>query len=249
MSLSIDSNRWAELVADLGRVDANVTYYALSLTASPDGQIQRSTQTEYVGGGSKRMWEMRQASPVCPDKMRAAWKALGQSSVVVNAPPGLSFFLRVGGNAVVAEPLVRQWFSEMLEPIECAPSRFGEGVRPIVTATKSQLQHAPSRKARMEILKRDQFRCMACGQRPSEDVNIELHVHHVRPFGEGGLTEMHNLLTLCQTCHTGLDPHFEWQLLELIPDGLIASPAVPEEDRDFFTEGVRRYRELIARRL
>lgn len=249
VSISMDSDARAEFVAELNRIDEDVIYYALTMTAGPDGQMQWSTQTQYTGVGSKPMWEMRAASSVYPDKMRAAWKALGQGSIVVSTQRALLFFMRSGGNAVIAEPLFKQWFSKLLEPTECPPSRFGEGVRSVATLTKAQLQHAPSRKVRMEALKRDQFRCKSCGQRPSEDVNVELHVHHVRPFGQGGLTEMHNLLTLCQTCHTGLDPHFEWQLLEMIPDGLIAPTAMLKEDCGSFTESVRRYREAIATQL
>lgn len=79
---------------------------------------------------------------------------------------------------------------------------------------------------------------------PAEDVNVRLDVHHVRPFGLGGLTEEQNLLTLCQTCHTGLDPHFEWQLLGMIPDGLVMPTADAEFDGETFGDDVRRYREI-----
>jgi hypothetical protein len=36
----------------------------------------------------------------------------------------------------------------------------------------------------------------------------------------GGLTEIDNLITLCHTCHIGLDPHFELGLYGLMSDGL-----------------------------
>lgn len=248
MTISPGSEAWAAFAAELGRIDDDVTYYTMTLTASPDGQMQWSTQTHFVGNGSKPLWEMRAASPVLADRMRKLWSSIGQRSIVVNSERSLVLFMRAGGNAVVAEPIFKKWFGQMLEPIECVPGRLGEGTRPLASATPAQLQHAPSRKTRMEVLKRDQFRCKACGQRPSEDANIQLHVHHVRPFGQGGLTEMHNLLTLCHTCHTGLDPHFEWQLLSLIPDGLVAPIVQLQDDRDF-TEGVRRYRDVVAAEL
>lgn len=222
MTKSLDSQARDDLAAELQRIDEDVTYYALTLTASPDGQLQRTTQTQLVQGGSKPMWEMRTASRVRPEKMRYLWKAIGQPSVVVNSERTLMFFMRAGGNAVIAEHVFREWFGDLLEPVECVPSRLGEGVRTLASATPAELQHAPLRTLRMEVLKRDQFRCKACGQRPAEDPNIVLHVHHVRPWGQGGLTGMRNLLTLCHTCHTGLDPHFEWQLLTMIPDGIVA---------------------------
>ncbi|WP_341925948.1 HNH endonuclease signature motif containing protein [Nocardioides psychrotolerans] len=195
------------------------------------------------------MWEMRTASPVNAENMRYLWKETGQPSVVVNSERTLTFFMRAGGNAVIAEPVFRQWFGNLLEPVECVPSRVGEGIRAVSSATPAELQHAPSRNIRMEVLKRDQFRCKACGQRPAEDPNIVLHVHHVRPWGQGGLTGMHNLLTLCHTCHTGLDPHFEWQLLTMVPDGVVATMPELEDNLKAFAEGVRRYREIVAAQL
>lgn len=242
----MNSDAFDELAAELGRIDEGSTYYALTLTASHDGAVQWNTQTQFVGSGSKPMWEMRAASPVIPQNMRDLWGSIGQSSIVVNSERALVLFMRAGGNAVIAEPLFKEWFGKLLEPVECVPTRLGEGVRTRVAATPAQLQHAPSRKTRMEILKRDEFRCRACGQRPSEDANVILHVHHVRPFGQGGLTEMHNLLTLCQTCHTGLDPHFEFQLLSMVPNGLVAPDfQVSTPDTDF-AEGIRRYRDVVA---
>lgn len=248
MTISPGSEAWIQFAAELDRINAEVTYYAMTLTASTDGQMQLSTQTHFVGNGSKPLWEMRAASPVHAENMRELWRSIGQPSIVVNTERSLLFFMRAGGNAVVVEPIFTQWFGHMLEPVECVPTRLGEGARPLANASPGQLQHAPSRKARMEVLKRDQFRCKACGQRPSEDPNIQLHVHHVRPFGQGGLTEAHNLLTLCHTCHTGLDPHFEWQLLSMIPDGLVAPEVLLHDDRDFI-EGVRRYRDAAAAEL
>lgn len=165
MSEPVKARTRDELLAELQRVDEAATYYALTLTATADGQLRRTTQTRFVGAGSKPMWEMRAASPVYPKKMRAAWRELGQNSLVVNSDRSLVFFLRAGGNAVIAEEVFARWFGEMLEPTECAPSRLGEGVRPVANATQAQLQHAPSRKARMAILKRDEYRCKVCGQR------------------------------------------------------------------------------------
>jgi hypothetical protein len=249
VTTSTNSDSLAELVAELGRIELDTTYYALTLTASSEGEVQWGTQTQFVGSGSKPMWEMRAASPVIPDHMRDLWNGIGQKSIVVNSKRALMLLMRAGGNGVVAEPLFKEWFGRLLQPVECVPTRLGEGVRSRATATPAQLQHAPSRSMRMEALKRDEFRCRACGQRPSEDVNVILHVHHVRPFGQGGLTEMHNLLTLCQTCHTGLDPHFEFQLLSMVPDGMVAPDfevAIPDTD---FADGVQRYRAVVAAQL
>lgn len=236
----------SDLTRQLSHIDEDVTYYALTLTADETGRAQTQTQTQYVGPGSKPLLEMRAASPVDPQAMRDAWRLIGQRSVVVNTDRALAFLLRAGGNAVVAEPVFARRFGSFLIPVECATSRFGEGVRPLSTVSAEQLRHAPTPKLRNGVLKRDQYRCMACGQRPAEDVNIILHVHHVRPHGQGGLTEEHNLLTLCHTCHTGLDPHYEMLLLGMIPDGLVMPYESVHTEVDSFDDAVRRYREAMT---
>jgi HNH endonuclease len=63
-----------------------------------------------------------------------------------------------------------------------------------------------------------------------------------RPWQYGGLTERDNLITLCQTCHEGLDPHYEPSLqFKVVP------PLMPSTDghRELW-EGVRRYREIVG---
>lgn len=96
MTIAPGSEAWAELAAELGRVDDDVTYYTITLTASTDGQIQWNTQTCFVGIGSKTPWEMRAASPVSAERMRNLWSSIGQRSIVANEATE-----HLGGNHVV----------------------------------------------------------------------------------------------------------------------------------------------------
>lgn len=111
------------------------------------------------------------------------------------------------------------------------------------------LQRAPSRKARMDVLKRDRFRCKACGRSPHNNTDIELHVHHIIPWGGGGLTETDNLITLCMTCHDGLDPHYEPRLFELIDKTWNSEDigSLHDEHVREYAEGVMRYRVKMGR--
>jgi 5-methylcytosine-specific restriction endonuclease McrA len=52
---------------------------------------------------------------------------------------------------------------------------------------------------RYKVLKRDNFKCVACG-RTVED-GIKLHIDHKIPYSLGGLTEFSNLQTLCNECN------------------------------------------------
>src|SRR5258708_3087035 len=71
-----------------------------------------------------------------------------------------------------------------------------------------------------------------------------LHVHHICPHGMGGLTELGNLVTLCHTCHGGLDPHYEARLLSMVPG--TASSMAADLCLSGYEEGRRLYRQLSA---
>ncbi|WP_090804132.1 HNH endonuclease [Asanoa ishikariensis] len=104
----------------------------------------------------------------------------------------------------------------------------------------------------MEVLTRDGFRCRACGRSPNDHVDLELHVHHIRPWGMGGLTHPLNLITLCNTCHRGLPArngpdHYVRAFHDLVP----RNTAGPEVERGAiqYRDAVLRYRECVVRRL
>ncbi len=48
---------------------------------------------------------------------------------------------------------------------------------------------------RLEVLKRDNWRCQWCGERTN------LHVHHIRHRSQMGTDAEANLITLCADCH------------------------------------------------
>ena len=56
---------------------------------------------------------------------------------------------------------------------------------------------------RFKVLKRDNFKCCACGASPAKNPNVELHVDHIIPWSKGGETTIDNLQTLCSKCNLG----------------------------------------------
>ena len=56
---------------------------------------------------------------------------------------------------------------------------------------------------RFLVLKRDNFKCCACGASPAKDPSVELHIDHIIPWSKGGETEIDNLQTLCSKCNLG----------------------------------------------
>lgn len=51
---------------------------------------------------------------------------------------------------------------------------------------------------RMQILSRDEFTCLKCGE-PYPEYNLE--VDHIIPLHQGGPDNVSNLQTLCKSCH------------------------------------------------
>lgn len=63
-------------------------------------------------------------------------------------------------------------------------------------------RHIPLR-VRYNILKRDNFKCIACGRSPATTAGLELHIDHIEPWSKGGPNEPENLRTLCWDCNLG----------------------------------------------
>lgn len=61
----------------------------------------------------------------------------------------------------------------------------------------------PSIRLRWKVLRRDNFKCCACGSSPAITPGIELHVDHIIPWSKGGDTIVENLQTLCSKCNLG----------------------------------------------
>ncbi|EIV21923.1 HNH endonuclease [Mycobacteroides abscessus subsp. abscessus] len=96
----------------------------------------------------------------------------------------------------------------------------------------------------MRVIKRDKYRCVICGRRAMDHIDLELHVHHLIPWRMAGPTAEENLVTLCGTCHKGLLPDYEPMLREL---AALPGPASSLLERTTeFDEEAARYREWVA---
>lgn len=56
---------------------------------------------------------------------------------------------------------------------------------------------------RYNVLRRDRFKCVLCGNSPAIDPKCKLHIDHIVPFSKGGRTIATNLRTLCAECNVG----------------------------------------------
>lgn len=223
---------------------AGERYYAVTITADQDGKLHWEAQSVFYGmTDTKPPREQRITCEVFPEKMIDIWRELGQPYIVVTTEEEFPVLVLLGGNALVQVDIAKSKIPFITEPSTVVPDGLFT-TQPIEAVPKDQLQRAPTPKRRMGVIKRDNYRCRICGRRAFDYVDIELNVHHIRPWEKGGLTKEHNLITLCRTCHKGLEPHFEWNLYELIDENVILIPDVAETRRQLF-EGIKNYRRKI----
>jgi hypothetical protein len=196
--------------------EVSLDYYAITLGVDEDGRPWHSTHTYWVRYTEDiPLREIRAARIVDAELIVHAWRASGQSAMVVNASDEMLLWFAFGGNAVVERDLAESVLANWLKPFVCVIRGEAE-YSALGLVPKGALARAPTPKRRMHVLQRDKYRCRVCGRSPNDHVDLELHVHHIRPWARGGLTEDDNLITLCHTCHNGLDPHYESSLFRVL---------------------------------
>jgi len=222
-------------------------YYLITIVADENGNPSWSTQTQWAGfADEEHKIELREASIVCADRIIELFRIdLKEGCVVVDTSEELSIFLLHGGHAVVEKSLTEKALSEFLKPHPTARTGF-TGFQSTENMPNTVFQRAPTKKQRGRVLKRDEYRCKICGRAPCNNVDVTLHVHHIRPWADRGLTHDDNLITLCHTCHEGLDPHYELSLYALLePNGKLLDS---ETSRRKHIDAVRRYYEESFKR-
>jgi len=58
-----------------------------------------------------------------------------------------------------------------------------------------------SKTLRMEVFKRDAFKCVYCGKKPEDGAVLE--IDHLTPVAKGGKDDIFNLVTSCLDCNRG----------------------------------------------
>jgi hypothetical protein len=182
------------------------TYHCVTLLGNEEGKILHSCQSTFAGfTETKPQREVREAAPVYPEKMLALLGRIGEPGLLVNNAADLYLYLLLGGHGVIRRELLltQELLAELVALREVARSPT-LGYVSTATAPKEMVRKAPTKKLRYLVLRRDGFRCKVCGRSAEEDVHATIEVHHIDPFGYGGVTTSDNLITLCKTCHDGV---------------------------------------------
>ena len=218
-------------------------YYFFTILCKSNGNFEWYCYSHWVGyADEERRIELREASIVKADNVCAQLRKKGESCAVVNDPGDMTIFFLIGGNALIQKDVAESRIKDWLAPHPVAQSG-ALGFVCTSSLPKGAFNRAPTPKIRMEVIKRDGYRCKICGRRAADYVDVELHAHHIRPWADGGLSEGDNLITLCHTCHKGLAPHFERSLFELIESN--GFPPIREKMVSDYWKGVQRYRKKM----
>ncbi|MYM31963.1 hypothetical protein GTP58_26885 [Duganella sp. CY15W] len=197
----------------------NEAYYWITIRLDASARVELNIQTQWCGyTEDKPRREIREGSLHDGEYQRAACFRFGETALLINDINDVPYFYAFGGHALVIEGVAQQKFERLISPHVSLRDSGGLGFRRASGLEEAQLQHAPSKKLRMEILNRDKRRCLICGRSPMYYVDVELHVHHAIPWGRGGITEEANLISLCKTCHDGLAPHEDQDLIRYLTE-------------------------------
>ncbi|EQA70731.1 HNH endonuclease [Leptospira noguchii] len=211
-------------------------YFGMFIGLDENEEIFYETATQWCGLQiiEGKEIELRKPRPI----VTKAYKEFFKSNVsIINSQEDFSLYLLIGGHAAIVSGLYFDIFGESSAGLPVTPFRHSWGGFTVVEAPKDAIKRKPSPKLRMQVLNRDHRRCKICGRSPEENIDIELHVHHIKPWSMGGLTVKNNLITLCKVCHDGLDPHFDQTLYDLTKTKLKTK------------EKVKKYRHHIASEL
>lgn len=128
--------------------------------------------------------------------LERVWRELGRAPGETELPRRGKFSMnaykrRWGSLRAVCELLARHHAGELTRAEVLAGGAEGRARKTIPMQT------------RWAVLKRDRYRCTACGVTPALRADVELNLDHIVPVSRGGGNEVENLRTLCRECNVG----------------------------------------------
>jgi 5-methylcytosine-specific restriction endonuclease McrA len=97
----------------------------------------------------------------------------------------------------------RSWVEALKQFVDYANASDAQQPEQIAMTAGNRIPRDPSLRLRFFVLKRDDFRCRACGASPATKPGLHLHVDHIEPRSRGGMSIAENLQTLCEPCNLG----------------------------------------------
>jgi hypothetical protein len=224
----------------------DASYYQFSLFADQNGKFTYGFTSNWAGWSDRHpKHEIREPSLVDPISTIELYRDIGEPALIINNYRDLTIHLQLlGGNSIIEKSLADQYLNSILRPTINA-FLFDRGYVEISSLRPGALNRAPNPKLRMAIIKRDKGRCKICGASPQTNEHVELHLHHIIPFAKGGITDAKNLVTLCHTCHKGLEPHLDYTLFDNITTSYLENSLIEEN----YIKRIRRNIDYFIKRI
>jgi len=136
------------------------------------------------------------------ENIENVWLKLGRQPRYQEMTKPLSKF-----SSGVYEKRYGTWRQALERFVEYINSEEIETVKTLEDKTEIAPRHKTKRginwRLRFLVLRKDNFKCVACGRNPATNPEIVLHVDHILAWDKGGETVYENLQTLCSICNIG----------------------------------------------
>lgn len=197
-----------QLLADLRRVAAALDTETLSVRDyNEQGKFSSAAVKVRFGSWNRALIAARlivSHQPDIPveelwDNLREVWIRLGRQPRKAEMSKPLSRFTH--------NPYTKRWGSWLAAMRTFASTNELVGTDTVHktdgTRTEPRGSRTASLRMRFDVMRRDRFRCNLCGRSPASTPGLELHVDHIIPWSQGGVTAVSNLQTLCSDCNLG----------------------------------------------
>jgi hypothetical protein len=203
----------SELIADMQRVASELGKETITRAEQNEfGSIHSATVVRRFSSWTDALAKAKLANPRVDldiskeelfQNLEEVWTKLGrqpsmeETHLPLSKYHGATYKRRFGGWRKALEAFVAYINDE-----ERNPSAEGEE-----QITEPRLFPKGPRKInwrlRFIVMRRDNFKCRACGRSPATDPTVILHVDHVEAWSRDGKTVLENLQTLCSICNIG----------------------------------------------
>lgn len=151
----------------LGEILPAANYYSLTLGVDEDGQQFQTTQTYFTGwANGKPGLEIRAPRKMIPDAMINMWKRLGECPIVMinTGEQFFYYYFYLGGNALIETTVAEALMPDFFQPAAVVQSGIGAGFTSSEDVLKAASRRFPTPRSRMEVFRRDSYRCRMCGR-------------------------------------------------------------------------------------
>jgi 5-methylcytosine-specific restriction endonuclease McrA len=155
------------------------------------------------------LYHERATSEQLFENLEHLWESLGRQPRRADFVKPLSTYSsdvyanRFGSFRKALEAFVASFESHEPERFEKPTQETTVDSQPMAALKRHRTSRTISWRMRFLVMRRDDFKCRACGTSPAMKPGIVLVVDHISPWVGGGETVMENLQTLCEPCNGG----------------------------------------------